>query len=477
MARWLSLIIVALASPAFAADRPNIVFILADDLGINDLGCYGRKDQKTPHLDRLAAEGMRFTNAYAACPVCSPTRAAILTGLHPARLRITTFLPGRGDAPSQKLLHPKIKQQLPLEVKTLAEYLKDAGYATACIGKWHLGGANFGPKQQGFDFVHAGKPNTMPSETEGGKGEFDLTAKANEFITSNKDKPFFLYLAHNTPHIPLAAKKELVEKYKNAFNPVYAAIIEEMDTSVGRVLAKLDELKLTEKTIVVFTSDNGGLHVPELKEDPPTHNSPWRAGKGFVYEGGIRVPMIVRWPGVVKPGTTSDVPAISTDWTPTFLNAAKLKPDTDLDGVSLLPALEGQKIPDRNLYWHIPHYTNQGSRPGGAIRSGNTSWKLVVNYEDGSHELYNLAADPGESRDIANSRPAIAQGLRQQFDTWLKSVDAQTNEPNPAFDKELHRKLYRDTDVSTLKPKATAVQTAEPLRDWRKAIDEVVRKK
>jgi arylsulfatase A len=477
MTRWLSLLLVAVSATTAFADTPNIVFILADDLGVNDLGCYGRKEHKTPHLNKLAAEGMRFTNAYAACPVCSPTRAAILTGLHPARLRITTFLPGRGDAPSQKLLHPKINQQLPLEAKTLAEYLKGAGYTTACIGKWHLGGANFGPKPQGFDFVYAGKPNTTPSETEGGKGEFDLATKANEFIAANKDKPFFLYLAHNTPHIPLAAKKELVAKYKDAFNPVYAAIIEEMDTSVGRVLAKLDELKLADKTIVVFTSDNGGVHVPELKEDPPTHNTPWRAGKGFLYEGGIRVPLIVRWPGRVKPGSTSDVPAISTDWTPTLLNAAKLMPDANLDGVSLLRALEGQSVPTRNLFWHIPHYTNQGSRPSGAIRSGNTNWKLIVNYEDGSHELYNLTADPGETRDISNSRPGIAQSLRQQFDTWLKSVDAQSNEPNPAFDKELHRKLYRDTDVSTLKPKATAALTAEPLRDWRKSIDEVVRSK
>ncbi len=476
MTRWLALLALGFLSQTMpAADRPNIVFILADDLGINDLGCYGRKEHKTPHLDKLAADGMRFANAYAACPVCSPTRAAILTGLHPARLRITTFLPGRGDAPSQKLLHPKIHLQLALEAKTLAEYLKAAGYATGCIGKWHLGGANFGPKEQGFDFVHAGKPNTTPSETEGGKGEFDLAAKANEFLAANKDKPFFLYLAHNTPHIPLAAKKELVAKYKDAFNPVYAAIIEEMDASVGRVLAKLDELKLSEKTIVVFTSDNGGLHVPELKEDPPTHNSPWRAGKGFLYEGGIRVPAIVRWPGTVKPGTTSDVPAISTDWTPTFLNAAKLKPDADLDGLSLLRALEGMSFPTRNLYWHIPHYTNQGSRPSGALRSGG--WKLTVNYEDGSHELYNLGADPGETRDISNTRPVIAQGLRQQFDTWLKTVDAQGNEPNPAFDKELHRTLYRDTDVSTLKPKATAALTAEPLRAWRKAIDDAVRKK
>ena len=468
-------LLLLLPVPTFAAEKPNVVFILADDLGINDLACYGRKEHRTPNLDKLAADGMLFKNAYAACPVCSPTRAALLTGKHPARLKITTFLPGRGDAPSQKLLHPKIQLQLPLEEKTLAEYLKADGYATACIGKWHLGGANFSPKQQGFDTVYAGKANTPPTEAEGGKGEHDLTSKAEEFLTANKEKPFFLYLAHNTPHIPLGAKKELVEKYRDTFNPVYAAMIHEMDATVGRVMAKLDELKLAEKTLVVFTSDNGGLHVPELKDDPPTHNSPYRAGKGFLYEGGIRVPQIVRWPGTVKPGSTSDVHAISTDWTPTILNACRLKPEANLDGLSLLRALQGEKFVSRPLFWHVPHYTNQGSRPGGAILTD--TWKLIVNYEDGSHELYGRTADPYEKRDISNVRPGIAQSMRGQFDRWLAEVEAQRNEPNPAFDRELHRKLYRDTDVSELKPKATAAATAEPLREWRKAIDKAVRKK
>jgi arylsulfatase A-like enzyme len=193
----------ALAAPP---SKPNIVFILTDDLGINDLGCYGRKEHHTPNLDRLAGEGMRFTCHYCALPICSPARAAILTGKSPARLHLTTFLPGRPECPSQKLLHPKIHQQLPLEEKTLAEYLKAAGYATACIGKWHLGGAGFGPKEQGFDLVHAGTANTKPSGAEGGKGEYELTSKAIEFIEKNKAGPFFLYLAHNTPHIPLGAK-------------------------------------------------------------------------------------------------------------------------------------------------------------------------------------------------------------------------------------------------------------------------------
>ena len=260
---WFALLGMLLNSAhSLAADRqPNIVLILADDLGINDLGCYGRKEHSTPNLDRLASQGMRFTCNYCAQPICSPARAAIMTGLAPARLHLTTFLPGRADCASQKLLHPKINQQLPLEHKTLAEYLKGAGYATACIGKWHLGGAGFSPKDQGFDFVHAGTPNTKPSDTEGGKGEYDLTRKAIEFIEKNREKPFFVYLPHNTPHIPLGAKPELIAKYRDTFNPNYAAMMESMDDTVGMLLKKLDELKLTENTIVIFTSDNGGLHV------------------------------------------------------------------------------------------------------------------------------------------------------------------------------------------------------------------------
>lgn len=468
-------LVLAMVSLSFGAEKPNIIFILTDDLGINDLNCYGRKEHTTPHLNRLAAEGMKFINAFAACPVCSPTRAAIMTGKNPARLHITTFLPGRSDATSQKLLHPKIRQALPLEETTIAERLKSAGYATAFIGKWHLGNAGFTPDRQGFDFVHTGKANTQPNPNEGGKGEYDLTTKAIEFLTAKRDQPFFLFLSHNTPHIPLGAKPERIEHAKHTFNPKYAAMIEEMDASIGQLLSKLHELKLDEKTIVVFTSDNGGLHVPELNDDPPTHNSPYRAGKGFVYDGGIRVPLIVRWPGIVAPGSITDVPTTSTDWTPTLLSLCGLKPESNFDGVSIHPVLMGQSLPQRNLYWHVPHYTNQGSRPSGAVRSGE--WKLVVHYEDGSHELFNVATDPGESRDVAKSQPAMARDLRQQFDTWLKDVGAQTNEANPAFDPELHRTLYRDTDVSMLKPTGNAAETAKPLREWRRAIDTVVRKK
>jgi arylsulfatase A-like enzyme len=464
------------AIPTWAAEtKPNIVLILADDLGINDLGCYGRKEHHTPNLDKLASQGMRFTASYCAQPICSPARAAILTGQAPARLHLTTFLPGRADCASQKLLHPRINQQLPLEQKTLAEYLKAAGYATACVGKWHLGGAKFGPKEQGFDFVHAGTANTKPSATEGGKGEYDLTLRAIEFIAANKDKPFFLYLPHNTPHIPLAARPELIEKYKEAFNPTYAAMMHSMDETVGMLLAKLDELKLAERTIVIFTSDNGGLHVLEFPDSPATHNAPFRAGKAFVYEGGLRVPLIVRWPGVVPAGKVTDVPVSQLDYTPTLLEACGAKGEGTFDGMSVVPLLKGGKIAERTLYWHFPHYTNQGSRPAGAVREGH--WKLVEHYEDGRVELYDLAKDAGEEVDLAKREPDRAKSMKSKLAAWRKSVDAQENSPNPGFDATLYQKLYTDVDVSKLKPERTAALTRARFQEWRKAMNAVVPKK
>jgi arylsulfatase A-like enzyme len=402
-----------------------------------------------------------------------------MTGKHPARLHLTTFLPGRADAPSQKLLHPKIATALPLGETTLAERLHDAGYATACIGKWHLGGAGFGPEKQGFDIVHAGQANTKPTAEDGGKGEFDLTRKAEAFIAANRDRPFFLYLCHNTPHIPLAARPELVEKYKSAFNPTYAAMIESMDECVGRVLNSLDGAKLADRTIVVFTSDNGGLHVPELNDDPPTHNTPFRAGKGFLYEGGIRVPLIVRWPSAVAAGKVIDSPVISTDWTPTILEACGLPVPDGLDGASFAGVLKGGEPDPRPLYWHVPHYTNQGSRPAGAIRKGD--WKLIEHYDDGRFELFQLSKDPGEANDLSGAKRDTAEWFQMQLlqlrlEAWRDKVGAQENAPNPAFDAVLHKTLYLDTDVSKLKPAATAAKTAEPLREWRRQMDNAVRK-
>jgi len=463
-----------------APPRPNIVFFLADDVGVNDFKWGSRH---LPNFSRRRPEFMNFYNAYAACPVCSPTRAAIMTGKNPARLQLTTFLPGRPDAPSQKLLHPVILKELPLEEVTIAERLKAVGYATGCIGKWHLGGAGFGPKQQGFDFAYAGKANTNPSESEGGKGEYDLTRRAEEFISANKDKPFFLYLCHNSPHIPLAAKKEFIEANDNAFNPVYTAMIETLDDCFDRVLRKLDELKLSDKTIVVFTSDNGGLHVPEGKDDPPTTNAPFRAGKGFLYEGGLRVPLSVRNPyatltGRFREGCFNAV--ISMDWTPTIMEWCGIASGEQFDGVSLAPLFHPRRdvaAPEfsRTFYWHFPHYTNQGSRPGGAIRDGK--WKLIEHYEDGKLELFDLSADNIESTNLATTQSTIAVELKKKLDDWKAAANVQHNTPNPAFDPALHSRLYIETDVSTLKAAATAAETAKPLREWRRLMDGAVRKK
>ena len=453
--------------------KPNVVFIMADDIGINDLGCYGRKDHHTPNLDRLASQGMRFTSTYCAQPICSPSRLAILTGKHPARLHLTTYLPGRADARSQKLLHPKIATQLALEEKTLAEYLMESGYATACIGKWHLGGPNFGPGKQGFDFVHAGQANTKPSETEGGKGEYDLTKKACEFMAANKDKPFFLYLPHNTPHIPLAAKPELIERYKDSFNPVYAAVIHSMDETVGTILKTLDDLKLTDNTIVVFTSDNGGLHVPELRDDAPTHNTPYRAGKGYLYEGGLRVPAIIR-NSRVKAGTVSDVPFVNTDWLPTILDMCGVRIPEGLDGRSIIDPLVGKAILPVPLVWHFPHYNNQGGRPGGAVRDGD--WKLIEHYDTGNVELFNLKTDPGESNDLSAKHPDRVTSLRDDLDRRKQTLSVQENIPNPDFDPARFKAIYEDFDSSKLKPTGNAKQTSDPWREWRKRMDAAVAK-
>jgi len=455
---------------------PNIVFILADDLGINDLGCYGRKDHTTPHLDQLAKDGARFTAAYAACPVCSPTRAALMTGKSPARLHLTTFLPGRPDGPSQKLLHPKIVQQLPLDEKTLAEYLKEANYATACIGKWHLGGRGFLPTDQGFDVYYPGTATTKPSGTEGGKGEFDLTAKAIEFVEKNRDKPFFLYVAHNAPHIPYAAKPELVTKHATAFEPTYAAVIESLDAAVGQLLAKLDELKLRENTIVVFTSDNGGLHVPEGPHAKITHNTPFRAGKGFLYEGGIRIPLIVRWPGKVEPRTIA-VPVVSTDWLPTLLELTGGKAPKELDGVSIADVLtKNVLVKHRALFWHIPHYCNQGSRPSGAVRI--EEWKLIKHYETGTLELYDLWNDPGEMTNLATNRAPSNRiaPLLNSLEAWLTATAAQLPTSNPAFDAALHKKLYLDTDPSKYDPLKATKAEFDKMQEWRKAMNAAVPK-
>jgi arylsulfatase A-like enzyme len=476
----LAALVLAATGRAAAGDKPaprrvNIVFILADDLGINDLSCYGRKDQPTPNLDRLAKQGLRFTNAYAAQPVCSPTRAALLTGKSPARLRLTTFLPGRSDAPPQLLLHPRIAQQLPVGVMTLADELKLAGYATACIGKWHLGGTGSLPTDRGFDIFFPGHPSTKPSAVEGGKGEYELTAAAEQFIEANKARPFFLYLAHNNPHIPLAAKASLVEKNKEAFNPTYAAMIETLDDCVGRIFARLESLGLAQQTLIIFTSDNGGLHILEGALTPATHHRRWRGGKGFLYEGGLRIPLIVSWPGKTKTGATIDTPVISTDWTPTLLDIAGVKTNAPFDGISLAGLItRGESPPPRPLFWHFPHYTNQGGRPAGAVRDG--AWKLIEHYEDGRCELFNLDKDPGETTDLGAKQPARVAQLRGKLEQWRRDSGAQENTANPAFNGKLWQRLYGDVDTSRLPDAPTAAALTKPLQPWRKEMNAVLLK-
>ena len=443
-----------------AAEPPNVVLIVADDLGAMDLGCYGSKFHRTPHLDKLAADGMRFTQSYSACPVCSPSRAAIMTGQYPQRFQLTDWLPGRADRPDQRLKRPTLRDHLPLEATTIAELLKPAGYVCASIGKWHLGGAGFEPTKQGFDVNIAGDatgspqsyfapfstPNgkAMPGLSEAPEGEYlpdRLTTEAEKFITQHRERPFFLYLPHFTPHTPLKAKEDVVKKYPAAGtfkgqqnNPIYAAMLESLDDSVGRIVAKLDELKLSDRTIVLFTSDNGGLATTEGPNTPATSNAPLREGKGWLYEGGIRTPLLVKWPGSVKANSSSDVPVCGIDLLPTLRDACGFEQTKTLntDGVSWLPLLkQSGSIARESLFWHYPHYANQGGKPGGIVRSGE--WKLIEFYEEGRRELFHVAKDVSESRNLAEQESDRVRDLSEKLAAWRTSVGALMPEPNPNY--------------------------------------------
>ncbi len=455
-----------------AARPPNILFILCDDLGVNDLHCYGRQDHRTPNLDKLASEGTRFTSAYCGQPICSPSRAAILTGLTPARLHLTTYLPGRPDCVSQKVLHPEIEMQVPLSVKMLPLYFKPHGYVCGAFGKWHVGGKGFGPMDHGFDSYHPGRANTTPSPTEGGKGEYDLTRAAMTFLEQNRDKPFLAYLAHNTPHIPYDAQPARIAGNSGAFEPVYAGVIETLDDTVGLLLAKLDELKLRENTIVVFTSDNGGLHVPELQHKRITHNTPFRAGKGYVYEGGLRIPLIVRWPGHVAAGRVTGDPVVNTGWIPTLTELAGLPAPTGLDGVSFAAGLTGRgAFPAGPLFWHFPHYDNQGGRPSGAMRDG--PWLMVEYYDTEQAELYNLDSDVSEKNDIAEKQRERVARMRAALAAWRQANNAQSNRPNPNYDPAKFRELYQDEDPSAFDPLHAAPAQWQQIWRWRTGMDAV----
>lgn len=463
---YLTLCLVCLGglfAPARAAERsPNVVLIVADDLGQRDLGCYGSTFHKTPNIDRMAKDGIRFTDFYAACPVCSPTRASIMTGKYPQRVGITDWIPGRKDLPEQRLKRPEMRNELALEEVTVAEALKARGYVTALMGKWHLGGKGFEPEKQGFDVNiagdHTGTPLSyfapfankagaaMPGLERAEAGEYltdRLAAEAEQFIEKNREKPFFLYLPHYGVHTPLRAKQALIDKYKSApahgrqSHPVYAAMVESVDEAVGRVLKTLDELKLSEHTLVIFTSDNGGLATLEGMPFAPTSNAPLREGKGYLYEGGVRVACVMKWPGRIKPGTVTDEVACSTDFFDTILDATGAAKGgaagagAPRDGVSLLPVFGGAKLKDRALYWHYPHYANQGGRPGGAVRRG--AYKFIEYYEDGRRELFDVKKDLSESRNLAREKPEVVTELAADLDCWRKEVGAKMPVPNPDY--------------------------------------------
>jgi len=464
-------LLLALSGTALAKEPPqkpwNVVVILVDDLGPTDLGCTGSRFYETPHIDRLASQGMRFTQGYAACTVCSPTRAALLTGKYPARLHLTDWIPGH-VRPRAKLRIPDWRMYLPLEELTLAERLHEAGYATAHVGKWHLGDPPYFPQHQGFDLNIGGTQWGSPGSyfwpygkadrrvpLEGGhEGEYltdRLTDEAMKFITANKGKPFFLYFAHYAVHTPLQAKEQLVRYYEKKLAeanargdnlngqqcPVYAAMIHSLDQSVGRILETLDSLQLTERTIVIFTSDNGGLVLPACQKRPVTHNIGLRAGKGSAYEGGVRVPWIIRWPGVTAPGSVSHQPIMTIDLYPTVLDMLGLADDPShhSDGISVANVLRGEgSLPDRALFWHYPHYHPGGATPYSAVRHGD--WKYIHFYEDNHGELYNLKEDPEESQDLAGRFPEKVAELRATLEKWLKEVNAQFPTPNPNYRPE-----------------------------------------
>lgn len=432
--------------------RPNIVLIMLDDLGWMDLACQGNGRLDTPNVDRLASEGMRFTDAYAAAPVCSPTRAAILTGQAPARLRITNHIATRDFTPrGAKLKQAQTLDHLPLESVTVAEHLREAGYATGFLGKWHLAGEPgrdgrgklaVYPEHQGFDLnlggcAHGGPPSyfdpyrihNLPGRREGEYLPDRLADEAVSFIRKNRQEPFFLALWNYTVHWPMEAPATLIEKYQKRLgmglkDARYGAMIEAMDTALGRVLSSLEKEKLADNTLVIFTSDNGAfLGVAD--------NTPLRSGKGYLYEGGIRVPLIVRWPGVVARGSTCATPVISMDLSATILEAARVKlpGEVPVDGESLVPLLrKNGELRRKALYFHYPNYAWHGdNRLGAAVREGDH--KLIENFDDGSLELYDLANDIGERRNLAGEMPENAAALRKKLHAWLRTTGAAMPEP------------------------------------------------
>jgi len=449
----------------------NFVFFLVDDMGWMDAGCCGSRFYETPNIDKLAAGGMRFTDAYAACAVCSPTRAAVMTGRYPARIGITDWIrwldfKGNWTDPNEKgpteyvgnrkrkLLCPPNPYWMKLEEVTIAEILKPAGYTCCHIGKWHLGHDAWYPDRQGFDFniggCHFGMPPSyfdpyknkkikqgIPTLKPRRKGEYLVDREADEavnFIRQHRDKPFFLYMADYAVHVPIQAKEEIASRYRGKprygqKSPEYAAMIQSVDESVGRIVSVLEEADIADRTVIIFTSDNGGL-------SQFTNNAPLRAGKGYPYEGGIRVPLIIRWPGVVKAGTISHEPITSVDYLPTICEIAgvRLPAGRKIDGLSLVDHLKSggtTKLGRDAIFWHFPHYRDE-IVPYSIIRSG--CWKLIKRYEGKRFELFNLRDDLSETNDLSGKMPEKVEQLNAKLTAWLKDTGAKLPRPNPDYD-------------------------------------------
>ena len=450
----------ALPRPVVAQRKPNVVLVLIDDLGWKDLGCYGGAHFETPVIDRLARDGLRFTQAYANCPVCSPTRAALMTGKNPARLGFTGHITATGShrwPEAGRIIPPQDHMYLPHEEVTIAEMLKAKGYVSASVGKWHLGGEGYWPEDQGFDaniggWTHGSPPSyhypyenpekewnaSIPTLKPGREGQYltdRLTDDAIAFIQDNKDKPFFLYLTHYAVHTPLEAPKDLVLKHRSKFAgkdipivPAYAAMVENMDGNVGRVLDTLKELDLEEDTFVIFTSDNGGLASS-------AGQAPLRAGKGTLYEGGLRIPLILKWPGRIPPGTTTDQVSMSTDLFPTIdaLTGTDPTQAESSDGHDLSPLWKGQPSIERKpQVWYYPHYHSVSMRPGAAIRKGN--FKLIETYDPVDLELYDLDADLSETTNLADRMPEKAAELLGELHAYLDTVCKVRHTLNPAYE-------------------------------------------
>ncbi|NGP46220.1 sulfatase [Bacillaceae bacterium SIJ1] len=453
----------------------NIIHILIDDMGWKDLGCYGSTFYETPHIDQLAAKGMRFTDAYAAAPVCSPTRASLMSGKYPANVGVTDWI---GAHTKGKLIDAPYIDHLPLEETSVASALKDGGYATWNVGKWHLGKSPYYPEHHGFDVNIGGghighpyngyfSPYRIEGLEDGPEGEYltdRLTDEAIRLIEQKDDKPFFLNLSHYTVHTPVQAKQEDIERFEHKArelglptawedvveegehfpadnkkhlrvqrrriqsDPAYAAMIYNLDHNIGRLVSALEKANLTEETVIVFSSDNGGLST---SEGSPTSNAPLHEGKGWMYEGGVRIPLIVKWPGVVDANSVSEEPVTSPDFYPTFLQMANLPllPEQHVDGVSLVPILQGGETLEREaIYWHYPHYGNQGGTPGSSIRFGN--YKLIEFFEDGRVELYHLKNDVEEQHDLSGELPELADEMKAKLTSWRESIEAKIPQEN-----------------------------------------------